>query len=147
MSTEWAASSANYGRRMQYLSNCEYLSSTFQTLSTFPVPFKLWVPFQYISSTFQTVSQYPFLLYNPGTNISAVPFKLWVAFLSIPLYTLSYSGIGSAISYHLSNFDYSLVWILFFSLARTSQGPTTSIYVLPTIREMGYRAWREHLQK
>ena len=24
MSTEWAASSANYGRRMQYLSNCEY---------------------------------------------------------------------------------------------------------------------------
>ena len=33
MSTEWAASSANYGRRMQYLSNCEYLTYLFRLVS------------------------------------------------------------------------------------------------------------------
>ena len=102
MSTEWAASSANYGRRMQYLSNCEYLSSTFQTVSTFPVPFKLWVPFQYLSncesipfptiqpgyqylcSTFQTasslsidISLQPFLFWNWEDDIVS-PIKLWL---------------------------------------------------------------------
>ena len=33
MSTEWAASSANYGRRMQYLSNCEYITYLFRLVS------------------------------------------------------------------------------------------------------------------
>ena len=33
MSTEWAASSANYGRRMQYLSNCEYFTYLFRLVS------------------------------------------------------------------------------------------------------------------
>ena len=80
----------------QYLSNSEYLSSTFQTVGAFPVHFKYLsncesIPFltiqpgyQYLCSTFQTVSSlsfytslYPFLFWNWECDIVS-PIKLWL---------------------------------------------------------------------